>query len=92
MKKIIGIIHPFDIYQTFYVYEDGNKLEIVHTKIRDIPDTVFELSRAYDVYQVDLSGAEHFAKGIIKQIQEKEKEKEKEIAKYNENKLTIKCI
>lgn len=86
MKKIIGIIHPFDIYQTFYVYEDGNKLEIVHTKINDIPDTVFELSRTYDVYQVDLSGAEHFVKGIIKQIQEKE------IAKYNENKLTIKCI
>ena len=70
MKKIIGIIHPFDIYQTFYVYEDGN----------------IELSRTYDVYQVDLSGAEHFAKGIIKQIQEKE------ITKYNENKLTIKCI
>ena len=86
MKKIIGIIHPFDIYQTFYVYEDGNKLEIVRTKINDIPDTVFELSRMYDVYQVDLSGAEHFAKGIIKQIQEKE------ISKYNENKLTIKCI
>lgn len=86
MKKIIGIIHPFDIYQTFYVYEDGNKLEIVHTKMSDIPDTVFELSRTYDVYQVDLSGAEHFAKGIIKQIQEKE------ITKYNENKLTIKCI
>ena len=52
----------------------------------NIPDTIFELSRTYDVYQVDLSGAEHFAKGIIKQIQEKE------ITKYNENKLTIKCI
>jgi len=44
MKKIIGIIHPFDIYQTFYVYEDGNKLEITYTKIDDIPDTVLELS------------------------------------------------
>ena len=86
MKKIIGIIHPFDIYQTFYVYEDGNKLEIVHTKMSDIPDTILELSHAYDVYQVDLSVAEHFAKGIIKQIQEKE------IAKYKEKKLTIKCI
>ena len=65
MKKIIGIIHPFDVYQIFYVYEDGNKLEIVHTKISDIPDTVFELSRAYDVYQVDLSGAEHFALNCV---------------------------
>ncbi len=86
MKKIIGIIHPFDIYQTFYVYEDGNKLEIVQTKMKDIPNTVFELSHAYDVYQVDLSGAEHFNKGIIRQIQEEE------MTRYSENKLIIKCI
>ena len=86
MKKIVGIIHPFDIYQTFYVYEDGDKLEVTHARLNDIPDTIFELSRTYDVYQVDLSGAEHFVKGIIKQIQEKE------ITKYNKNKLTIKCI
>ena len=86
MKKIIGIIHPFDIYQTFYVYEDGNKLETVHVKINDIPDTVFELSHTYNIYQIDLSGAEHFIKGIVEHIQEKE------ITKYNENKLIINCI
>lgn len=86
MRKIIGIIHPFDMYQTFYVYEDGKKLETIQTRVTDIPDTIFELSRAYNVYQVDLSGAEHFSEGIIKQIQEKEN------TKYNENKLTIKCI
>lgn len=86
MKKIIGIIHPFDIYQTFYVYEDGNKLEIIQTKMNDIPDTIFQLSHTYDVYQVDLSGAERFIKGIIKKIQEKE------FTKYNENKLNIRCI
>lgn len=44
MKKIIGIIQPFDLLQTFYVYEDGNKLEITRTKIKDIPQTVFKLS------------------------------------------------
>ncbi len=86
MKKIIGIIHPFDIYQTFYVYEDSNKLEIIQTKMNDIPDTIFQLSHTYDVYQVDLSGAERFIKGIIKKIQEKE------FTKYNENKLNIRCI
>ena len=86
MKKIIGVIQPFDMYQTFYVYEDGNKLEIVQTRMNDIADTIFELSKAYDVYQVDLSGSEHFAKGIIKQI------REKEIDKYNENKLIIRSI
>ena len=86
MKKIIGIIHPFDMYQTFYVYEDGNKLEIAKVRISDIPDTILELSKTYDVYQVDLSGSNHFTKGIINQI------KEKEINKYNENKLTITSI
>ena len=86
MKKIIGIIHPFDIYQTFYVYEDGNKLEIIQTKMNDIPDIILQLSHTYDVYQVDLSGAERFIKGIIKKIQEKE------FTKYNENKLNIRCI
>ena len=86
MKKIIGIIHPFDMYQTFYVYEDGNKLEIAKVRISDIPDTILELSKTYDVYQVDLSGSNHFTKGIINQI------KEKEINKYNKNKLTITSI
>lgn len=86
MKKIIGIIHPFDIYQTFYVYEDGNKLEIIQTKMGDIPDTVLELAAVYDVNQVDLSGAKHFTKRIIQKIQEKE------LSKYSQNKLIIKCI
>ncbi len=86
MKKIIGIIHPFDRQQMFYVYQDGNKLEIVQTEMENIPDTIFNLSKTYDVYQVNLSGAKHFIKGIVKQIQEKE------ITKYNENKLTIKYI
>ena len=86
MKKIIGIIHPFDLYQTFYVYEDGNKLDICQVKIQDVPDIIFKLSQMYNTYQIDLSGAEHFSKGIIKKIQEQE------IAKYNKNKLIIKCI
>lgn len=37
MKKIIGIIHPFDLYQTFYVYEDGKDVENVQVKIENIP-------------------------------------------------------
>ena len=83
MKKIIGIIHPFDMYQTFYVYEDGNKLETSQVRINEIPDTILELSKVYDVYQIDLSGSTNFTKGIINKI------KEKENTKYNENKLNI---
>ena len=86
MKKIIGIIHPFDLYQILYVYQDGNKLEARKVKTGDIPETIFELSQLYDIYQIDLTGAKHYNLGIIKQIQEKE------LLRYNKNKLTIKCI
>lgn len=86
MKKIVGIIHPFDIYQTFYVYDEGTEVETVQTKIRDIPNTVFELSRVYNIDSVDLSGAKEFSVGIVKQI------REKEISKYNTNKLIINCV
>lgn len=86
MRKIIGVIHPFDIYQNFYVYQDGNKIEMTQAKLNDIPETVLELAQLYDVYRVDLSGAKHYAQKIIREIQEKE------FTKYNENKLVIKCI
>ena len=86
MKKIVGIIHPFDLYQTFYVYEDGNKLEIVQTTIKDIPKVIFELSETYKVDQIDLSGATHFSKGLIQQIQKEE------MTRYNKNKLIMNCI
>ena len=86
MKKIIGIIHPFDLYQIFYVYEDGNRLEVKKIKMKDIPNTIFELAQTYDTYQVDLSGAKHMAQKIIQQVQEQE------MLKYNVNKLIIKCI
>ena len=86
MKKIIGIIHPFDLYQILYVYQDGNKLEARKVKTSEIPETIFELSQTYDINQIDLTGAKHYNSGIIKQIQEKE------LLRYNKNKLTIKCI
>ena len=86
MKKIIGIIHPFDAQQTFYVYQDGNKLEIVKTSIDEIPNVVFNLSKTYDISQIDLSGAKHFSQGIKRKIEEIE------IEKYNKNNLTIRCI
>lgn len=81
MRKIVGIIHPFDLYQNFYVYEDGNKIEATKAKMEDVPLTIIELSELYDAYNVGLSGASRFIKKII---QDTEKE---EIAKYSEKKL-----
>ena len=86
MKKIIGIIHPFDKYQIFYVYEDGNKLDMIQVKMDQIVDTIFKLVKKYQIYQVDLSGAKFYSKQIIKQVQQRE------FLEYNKNKITITYI
>ena len=86
MKKIIGIIHPFDIKQTLYVYQDGNKIDAKQINMDDVPATIINLSHLYDVYQVDLSGARNYAKGVVRKIQQLE------FTKYQENKLDIRII
>ena len=86
MKKIIGIIHPFDKYQTFYVYEDGNKLNMTQVKMQKVLETIFQLSKKYQAYQIDLTGSRFYSKKLAQQIQEKE------LVEYDKHKLTITCI
>jgi hypothetical protein len=86
MKKIVGVIHPFDVYQTFYVYEDKNQLDIIQTTIDDLPEAILKSANINNVYQIDISGSQQFVKGIINQI------KEKEISKYSQNKLIISYV
>ena len=49
MKKMVGIIHPFDAYQTFYIYENGDFLETIQINMEDIPNTICNLSQTYDI-------------------------------------------
>lgn len=86
MKKIIGVIHPFDAQQILYVYENGNKLAFEKVPLDKIPDMVFNLSKQYNVNQVNLSGSQTFNKKLVERI------KQQEITKYNTNNLIIKCI
>jgi len=61
MKKIIGIIHPFDIYQTFYVVKDGNEIiDEIHPKIDEVPNEILFLSQQYNIYNIDLTGVASF--------------------------------
>ncbi len=86
MKKIIGILQPFDMEQKFYVYEDGNKLDSCQAIIADVPATVLKLSKAHNISQIDLAGPQHYAMGIKHKIQEVE------LQQYSTNTLTINCI
>lgn len=86
MRKIIGIVHPFDAQQILYVYEDGNKLTFTKVSLKDMPDLILKLSEQYEVEEVNLSGAKSFNQKLVQEIQQQE------ILKYNKNKLQIKCI
>lgn len=86
MRKIIGIIHPFDKYQTFYVYEDGNKLEMKQITIEKALETVFQLAKKYQAYQIDLTGSKFFLQKFVTQI------KQKEIIEYSKQKFIIRII
>lgn len=86
MKKIIGILRPFDLYQTLYVYEDGNEIDVAKTTVDEIANKVLELANKYEINQIDLSGAKQYAIKIQKDICEKE------LTQYNKNELVIQCI
>lgn len=86
MKKIVGILRPFDTRQNFYVYEDGNKLVAAQPKLEEISEILFAWSKEYDVKQVDLVGPKQYNRGLKKQILEAE------MSKYNVNTLEINII
>lgn len=72
MKKIIGILRPFDYKQQFFVYEDGNKIDSIETTIDDLPKEVIDLAQKYEIIQVDLTGPKQYGRGIKKNIEELE--------------------
>lgn len=84
--KIIGILRPFDLEQSFYVYENGNKIDMAYPTIDEVNDTIFTFVEKYNITQVDLTGPKQYIKGISKKI------KEAEFSKYNKNSIQINLI
>ena len=86
MKKIIAVLRPFDRKQNIYVFEDNNKIDEKQTTLEDFNISIFQLSKEYEITQVDLSGPKQFSRGIKRKLEEAE------IEKYSENKLVINII
>jgi hypothetical protein len=86
MRKIVGLVRPFDMKQNFYVYEDGNKIDTATPHIDDINSTIFALADKYNITQVDLVGPKQYIRGLTKKFQEAE------MQKYNENKININIV
>lgn len=86
MKKIVGVLRPFDLEQSFYVYENGNKIDMAHPTVDEINEVVFSFIEKYNIFQIDLTGPKQYAKGISKKI------KETEMLKYNKNSIEVNLI
>ena len=84
--KIVAIIHPFDIKQTIYVYQNGNKLKIIQSQLDKISQDILSLSKQYNAKNIYLSGSKNYSFKIEQQI------KEKNLNYINNNKININYI
>ena len=85
-KKIIGLLQPFDLKQNIYVYEDGNKIEIIETKVDNFTSEMLQLINKYKIEDIELAGPKKYTKGIGTKVQEEY------IRNYSNNNLNIKYI
>lgn len=86
MKKIVSVIKPFVINQNVFVYEDGNKIDVVSVPLNDIQNILVNTATQYEVTDIELIGSKKYLNGIINKI------KETEMSQYNEHKLNINII
>ncbi len=86
MKKIVSVIKPFIINQNVFVYEDGNKIDVLSVPLDNIQNILINTAIKYEVNDIELIGSKKYLNGIINKVQEEE------IKQYNANKLNIKII
>ena len=80
------MIRPFDLDQILMVYEDGNKIDMINSKLENLNDNIFTLMEKYNVYQLDLTGPKKYVKGLKNQIDKDF------VTKYSEKKIEINII
>jgi len=86
MKKIVSVIKPFVVNQNVFVYEDGNKIDVLSVPLNDIQNILVNTAIQHEVTDIELIGSKKYLNGIINKI------KETEMSQYNEHKLNINII
>ena len=86
MKKIVSVIKPFVVNQNVFVYEDGNKIDVLSVPLNDIQNILVNTATQYKVTDIELIGSKKYLNGIVNKI------KETEMSQYNEHKLNINII
>ncbi len=86
MKKIVSVIKPFIMNQNVFVYEDGNKVDVLSVPLNDIQNILVETATKYEVTDIELIGSKKYLNGIVNKV------RETEISQYNEHKLNITIV
>ena len=86
MKKIVSVIKPFVVNQNVFVYEDGNKIDVLSVPLNDIQNILVNTATQYEVTDIELIGSKKYLNCIVNKI------KETEMSQYNEHKLNINII
>jgi len=86
MKKIVSIIKPFVINQNIFVYEDGNKIDVLSVPLDNIQNVLVNTATQYEITEIELIGSKKYLSGIVNKI------KETEMSQYNEHKINITII
>ena len=86
MKKIVSVIKPFVVNQNVFVYEDGNKIDVLSVPLNDIQNILVNTATQYEVTDIELIGSKKYLNGIVNKI------KETDMSQYNEHKLNINII
>ena len=86
MKKIVSVIKPFVVNQNVFVYEDGNKIDVLSVPLNDIQNILVNTATQYEVTDIELIGSKKYLNGIVNKV------KETEVSQYNEHKLNINII
>ena len=86
MKKIVSVIKPFVVNQNVFVYENGNKIDVLSVPLNDIQNILVNTATQYEVTDIELIGSKKYLNGIVNKV------KETEMSQYNEHKLNINII
>ena len=86
MKKIVSVIKPFIMNQNIFVYEDGNKVDVLSVPLNDIQNILVETATKYEVTDIELIGSKKYLNGIVNKV------RETEMSQYNEHKLNITIV
>lgn len=86
MKKLIGAIQPFDKFQTFYIYNDGQIIDNFQSSLQELPRILLQKVKNYQIEEIALSGSKSFLEGLTEKIINKEP------YYFTKNKVTIKYI